>query len=97
MFDFVTIEEARDHLRYDDDANDAMLTAYIKASEQAVKSYIKKDVDPDSAHDIKVAVLLMVGYFDSYRNIDKDMPTFSNYLPDPVRMMLMPYRKPTVV
>lgn len=96
-FEYVTLEEVRDHLRYDDDANDTMLTAYTLAAEKAVKNYIKADVPSDAAHDIKVAVLLLVGYFDNYRNVDQDAPNYGNYLPDPVRMMLIPYRKATVV
>ena len=97
MNSWVTLNEVKDHLRYDDDANDTTLLAYIKGAEAAVNRYITTDVDPDATPDIKVAVLLLVGYYDDNRNIYKEMPTDGNYLPAPVRALLNPYRKPTAI
>lgn len=94
---WVTLEDAKYHLRYDDDSNDVMLTTYIAAAESAVNQYITKTVDAAATPDIKVAVLLLVGYYDYNRNIDKDMPSDGNYLPAPVRALLWPYRQPTAI
>lgn len=94
---WVTLEDAKHHLRYDDDSNDIMLTAYIAAAEAAVKRYITETVTANDTPDIKVAVLLLVGYYDLHRNIDKDTPDDGNYLPPPVRTLLWPYRKPTAI
>ena len=94
---WVTLEDAKYHLRYDDDSNDFMLIAYIAAAESAVNQYITKTVDAAATPDIKVAVLLLVGYYDYHRNIDKDMPNDGNYLPAPVRALLWPYRQPTAI
>ena len=96
MSNWVTLEEAKHHLRYDDDSNDMMLTAYIAAAEAAINRYITDDVTADATPDIKVAVLLLVGYYDYNRNMDKDMPSDGNYLPAPVRALLWPYRQPSV-
>ena len=94
---WVTLEEVKHHLRYDDDSNDIMLTAYIAAAESAVKRYITETVAAADTPDIKVAVLLLVGYYDFHRNMDKDMPSDGNYLPAPVRALLWPYRQPTAI
>ena len=96
MTNWVTLEEAKHHLRYDDDSNDMMLQGYIAAAEAATKRYITKTVVAEDTPDIKVAVLLLVGYYDLHRNMDKDMPSDGNYLPAPVRALLWPYRKPSV-
>ena len=97
MSNWVSLEEAKHHLRYDDDSNDIMLTAYIAAAESAVGQYITKTVVVAETPNIKVAVLLLVGYYDYHRNMDKDMPSDGNYLPAPVRALLWPYRKPTAI
>lgn len=97
MNNWVTLEDAREHLRYDDLENDIMLSAYIAGAEAAVKNYITAEVTPETTPDIRIAVLLLVGYYDQNRNIDKDTPNYGNYLPDPVRALLSPYRKPTAV
>ena len=96
MSNWVTLEEAKHHLRYDDDSNDVMLQGYIAAAEAATKRYITKTVVAEDTPDIKVAVLLLVGYYDLHRNMDKDMPSDGNYLPAPVRALLWPYRQPSV-
>lgn len=96
MGNWLTLEDAKHHLRYDDDSNDMNLTAYIAAAESAVNHYITDEVTAESTPDIKVAVLLLVGYYDYNRNMDKDMPSDGNYLPAPVRALLWPYRQPSV-
>ena len=96
MSNWVTLEDAKHHLRYDDDSNDTMLAAYIAAAEAAINRYITEDVTAGATPDIKVAALLLVGYYDYNRNMDKDMPSDGNYLPAPVRALLWPYRQPSV-
>lgn len=93
---WVTLEEVKHHLRYDDDANDSNLTMYIKAAESAISRYITEEIPAAGTDDIKVATLMLVGYFDDNRSADKDTPTNGNYLPAPVVAMLYTYRKPTV-
>lgn len=96
MSNWLTLEDAKHHLRYDDDSNDMMLMAYIAAAEAAINRYITEDVTAGATPDIKVAALLLVGYYDYNRNMDKDMPSDGNYLPAPVRSLLWPYRQPSV-
>tara|TARA_R110000850_G_scaffold164778_1_gene289785 strand:- start:104 stop:394 length:291 start_codon:yes stop_codon:yes gene_type:complete len=93
---WITLDEAKHHLRYDDDANDAALTMYIAAAESAINRYINTTVPDTGVDDIKTAALMLVGYFDDNRNPDKDTPTNGNYLPQPVVSLLYPYREPVV-
>lgn len=97
MSNWVTLEDAKHHLRYDDDSNDPMLTAYIAAAEATINQYITDNVASAATPDIKVAALLLIGYYDYHRNMDKDMPSDGNYLPAPVRALLWPYRQPTAL
>ncbi|WP_201555792.1 head-tail connector protein [Psychrobacter sp. 72-O-c] len=94
---WVTLEEVKHHLRYDNDANDTTLTMYIKAAESAIGRYITEDIPVEGTDDIKVATLMLIGYFDDNRNADKDTPINGNYLPAPVVSLLYSYRKPTVI
>lgn len=94
---WATLDEVKFHLRYDDDSDDAALTNFLLAAESAVRQYITEDLPEDANGDIKVAVLMLVGYYDDNREVSKDTPSFGNYLPDPVRALLWPYRKPTAV
>ena len=93
---WVTLEDARHHLRCDDESNDTMLVSYIAAAEATINRYITGAVEATATPDIKVAALLLIGYYDYHRTMDKDMPSDGNYLPAPVRALLWPYRKPTV-
>ncbi len=94
----VTLEQAKEHLRYDDDSNDVSLGGYILAAESAVKNYITDSFENDKYPDaIKHAVLILIGYFDQYRNAEAETPTNDNYLPKPVQSLLYPYRKPTAI
>ena len=98
----ISLNEVKEHLRYDldDTSNDLVLTSYVLAAEQSIKNYIRADIDIATKPDIKVAVMLLVGFFDLYRNADiqlktTDTKTNSTYLPYPVLFMLTKYRKPT--
>ena len=94
----VTIDQVREHLRYDTEDNDPMLEMYIKAAENAVLNYVtdtfENNVYPD---DIKHAVLLMVGMFDREREPSKESSIIDNYLPPAVRALLYQYRTPTAI
>jgi hypothetical protein len=93
---WVTLEEAKHHLRYDDDANDNTLALYIAAADGAINRYINTEVPESGTGDIKVAALMLIGYFDDNRNADKDTPINGNYLPQPVVSLLYPYRQPVI-
>lgn len=97
MSNWATLEEVKFHLRYDDDANDSNLLMYIKAAERAISRYITEEIPVEGEADIKVATLMLVGYFDENRSASIDAPTNGNYLPMPVISLLYDYRKPTAI
>lgn len=91
----LTLQDAKDHLRYDDDATDTMLLGYVAAAESAILRYITDDFEGVYPAEIKQAALLLVGFFDDQRNAES-VPN-GNYLPFAVQSLLYPYRNPTVV
>ena len=94
----VTIDQVREHLRYDTEDNDPMLEMYIKAAENAVLNYVTDTFENNEYPDVfKQAVLLMVGMFDTDREPSKESVVTDNYLPAPVRALLYSYRTPTVI
>lgn len=100
MSKWVSLEEVKHHLRYDDDVDDPILSTYLMGAESAVSNYITANIsnnDEDAINAIKVAVLILVGYYDLNRNPNKDTVNNGNYLPDPVSAILWPYRKPTAI
>ena len=46
---------------------------------------------------IKQAALLLIGYWDQFRNAESEAPVNANFLPMPVQSLLYPYRNPTVI
>lgn len=100
----VTLQEARDHLRSDTDADDADLTIKIMAASAAVLTYLKvadESSIPAAATDVaKQATLLLVGEFYARREGEQmgaPGPEFGyGYLPRPVVALLYPHRDPSI-
>ncbi|MCJ0828695.1 head-tail connector protein [Acinetobacter sp. NIPH1876] len=94
----VTLEEAKGHLRYDDDSNDTELQIYLDSAESTILRYVDEEhrVEP-YPKEFRSAVLLYVGYFDKYRNAESDAPVNGNFMPQPVQALLFTYRTPTAV
>lgn len=94
------LNEIKEHLRYDSDdtSNDLVLTGYILAAEATIKNFIRPDVDINSKPDLKVAAMLLVGFFDLYRNaeatVSSNPSVLATYMPYPVLYLLTPYRRP---
>lgn len=93
----LTVDDVAEHLRYDDGLYDADDLEHIfKSAEQAVKDHIGDKFDADNYIQQR-AILLMCGYFDSFRVVDKDMPSNDGFLPQPVKDLLSPYYCPLVL
>ena len=89
----VTLEEAKDYLRYDGTDSDAELRAMIAAAENV----ITKHCDTGSDFTLPVfrqAALLLLGYWDDNRNAQSGE---NWYLPPHVVALLTPYRTPVAV
>ena len=94
---YATLDEVKEHLRYDDDSNDLMLQGYLDAADSVVLNYITDELEPDYPKAIHQAILLLCGYWDQYRNAEQETPVNGNFLPMPVQSLLYPYRKPTAI
>lgn len=93
----VTLEQAKLHLRYDDNSNDAYINGLIASADAAIKKHV--DVyDADNAA-MKHAALLLIGYWDTERNCGKveQDAVLDFFLPRPVLALLTPYRTPVGV
>lgn len=103
MMAITTLELVKQHLRYDSDDDDLIIDSYRQAAESAVLSYVTDEYEADANGGVKYpaqfsqAVFLLCGYYDNFRNIEAEMPSDGNYLPPPVRALLFPFRKPTVI
>lgn len=93
----VSLDLVKEHLRYDDDSNDLVLQGYLDAAESVVLGYITDKFEGDYPKAIHQAILIMCGYFDQYRNAEKEAPVNGNFLPMPVQSLLYPYRTPTAL
>ena len=102
-----TLEEVKQHLRYDADDNDVELEIYLEAAEEMVFNYVDDEYRylSEFPQPFRTAVLVLVGYHDAYRNgegvqkmqMGKDTALIDgNFLPPAVRFSLFPYRTLTV-
>ena len=105
---FVSLEQARAHVRSDDTADDADLELKVQAASAAVAGYIgdnasffnsagvpsadSNGIALDIPEDVKIATLLLVGYFYKDRDNDANHEYETGYLPRPVTALLYQYR-----
>lgn len=93
----LTIEDVVRHLRYDDDDFDVNhVNRLLITSTEAVKNHIKTKFDTENMVQ-QHAILLLCGYYDNYRNVEKNMEINGRFLPDPVLALLNPYYVPLVM
>jgi hypothetical protein len=102
---FITIEEAKRHLRIDDDADVEDVELKAMAATGAVRNYLKAGADAyfnDSGevipaavpYVVKAATLLMLGFLYKDRDEDAAGAYEEGYLPRPVTALLYPLRSP---
>ncbi|MCL6246516.1 head-tail connector protein [Acinetobacter sp. ANC 4945] len=93
----LTVNDVARHLRYDDDDIVALdLKSIMDSAEQAVKDHVLTKYDPENKIQQR-AVLMMCGYFDEHRGVNKDTPSNDGFLPQPVKDLLSKYYVPLVV
>ena len=75
----VTLEEAKTHLRVQHDEEDALTTGLIEQAQTAAEDFCRVSFEPyvdddgceaDVPGPVKLAVLLMVGYFYEHREAE---------------------------
>lgn len=109
MIAFVTLEEAKAHLRIDTDAGDDELQQKIYSASASVLDYIQSSRDVVVNDDgeviegtneldrVKMATLLLVGILDRVRNGEEETTYHQGYLPFTVTSLIYSLRKPTII
>ena len=92
----VTLQQLKSHLRYDSDDEDDNLELTLEMAEDAVLDYITDDFEGVYPATIKKAILILAGYYDSFRSAEKEAPINGNYLPAPVIALIYKYRTPSI-
>lgn len=102
MARFPTVEEAKRHLRIENDEEDGEIALLIEGSREAIESFLNKKVydeteqasDPEGTplnNKMKIAQLLIIGHW--YRNRENSSEKSLSDIPYGARDILIPMRK----
>lgn len=83
----LTLDEVREYLRLDTDAEDEYLTILILLSAEICENFTRKPLPEDLPKSYKQAMLICIGYFFEHRDGTKEG------LPRVIYTLLQPYRK----
>lgn len=108
MIELVTLEQAKDHLRIDDDAGDADLKLKIQAGSAAILAYVQgsRDLIVGSASTLiegeplrrtQTALLMLLGWMDRNRGGEEEEKLQQGELPFSVTMLIYDLRRPTIM
>ncbi|MDS7771201.1 MULTISPECIES: head-tail connector protein [Klebsiella] len=108
MIELVTLPQAKEHLRIDDDSGDADLLLKIQAGSAVLLSYIQgsrdKVVDGDGnliqgepLLRMQESLLRLLGYLDRNRNGEEEEKLQQGELPFSVTMLIYDLRRPTII
>lgn len=96
----VTLEEAKAHLRIDQDIMDADITLKLQAAEGLVRRHCEgtdfSDLADFDLSLIKAAILMLLGHLDRIRADEEVQPNDRFWMPPAVHQLLMPFRQPGV-
>lgn len=96
----VTMAEAKEHLRIDQDIMDDDISLKLMAAEARVRKHCQgTDIDTLDEMDlqlIKAAILILLGTLDMQRASENTQPGDRFWLPAQVHQLLMPFRQPGV-
>lgn len=90
----LTLEEAKLHLRYEHNADDAEIQSLVDAAETVIKKHVDASKYNETNASLKQAAKLLIGYWDENRSAEADG---NWYLPSAVLAILTPYRTPVAV
>lgn len=108
MIELVTLPEAKEHLRIDDDYGDADLTLKIQGGSAALLSYIQgskqlvvdeqgKLIEGEPLSRMKTALLVLLGYMDRNRGAEEEQKLIRGELPLAVTMLIYDLRRTTIL
>lgn len=85
----ITLTEAKNHLRVDQDAEDSTIQIYINAAIDYIGKYLNNETIPESP-SVKAAGLLIVGDLYENRASQSEVRIYKN---NTVDSLLSPYRE----
>ncbi|MCS2155471.1 head-tail connector protein [Scandinavium sp. H11S7] len=108
MIELVTLEEAKMHLRIDDDYGDPDITLKIQGGSAAILSYIQGSrnlvidesgvlIEGEPLTRVQTALLVLLGYLDRNRGGEEEEKLKHGELPYSVSMLIYDLRKPTIL
>lgn len=108
MIELVTLSQAKEHLRIDDDASDDDLLLKIQSGSAAILSYIQGSrervvegngrlVEGEPLKRVQAALLVLLGYLDRNRNGEEEEKLNQGELPLSVTMLIYDLRRPTII
>lgn len=92
----VTLEEAKEHLHVDHDAEDSTITRAIAAAEAHIADYLGDDLPEPMPATVRAAVLLLVG--DLFENRERQTLASGSFRENPTfHLLLNPHRSAKVL
>lgn len=108
MIELVTLEEAKLHLRIDDDYGDDDLTLKIQGGSAAILAYVQgsrqlivddagKAIEGEPLFRVKTALLVLLGILDRNRGGEEEEKLKQGELPFSVSMLIYDMRRPSIL
>ncbi|MBV2177331.1 head-tail connector protein [Klebsiella aerogenes] len=108
MIELVTLEQAKEHLRIDDDAADDDIKLKIQSGSAALLSYIQGSrelvvnssgvlTEGEPLKRVQGALLILLGYLDRNRGGEEEEKLKQGELPLSVTMLIYDLRRPTII
>ncbi|MCI0190725.1 head-tail connector protein [Cronobacter sakazakii] len=108
MIELVTLLQAKEHLRIDDDAGDADLTLKIQAGSAAILAYVQGSrdlivnrdgalIEGEPLRRTQTALLMLLGWLDRNRGGEEEEKLQQGELPLSVTMLIYDLRRPTIL
>lgn len=109
MIKLVTLDEAKQHLRIDDDYGDTDLTLKIEGGSAAILAYVQGSrqlivaensetlIDGEPLSRAKTALLVLLGILDRNRGGEEEEKLKQGELPFSVTMLIYDLRRPSIL
>ncbi|MFV3026541.1 head-tail connector protein [Klebsiella aerogenes] len=108
MIELVTLEQAKEHLRIDEDAADDDIKLKIQSGSAALLSYIQGSrelvvnssgvlIEGEPLKRVQGALLILLGYLDRNRGGEEEEKLKQGELPLSVTMLIYDLRIPTII
>jgi hypothetical protein len=108
VIELVTLDEAKMHLRIDEDYGDSDLTLKIQGGSAALLAYIQGSrdkvvaengdlIDGEVLSRMQTALLVLLGYLDRNRGGEEEEKLKQGELPWSVSMLIYDLRRPTIM